>query len=110
MNTEILNIIKNALGSKFQGKIYLCGGAVRDYILGREFSDYDFSVFHDLDLFREKLISVATDFGEYDNISNTHTFRINNIRMEYSSGHSLSDNIYEDAAHRDFTINSLYYD
>lgn len=45
MDKKILNKIASLInGTKFQNKVFLVGGSVRDYIMGNDSKDYDFCV------------------------------------------------------------------
>ncbi len=105
-------------------QVYLCGGAVRDYILGNEPKDYDFCTSIEPDKI-EKLIKISGKrayltgkrFGtigckvkvdkKYHMIEIT-TFR----KEEYEEGNRKPSveyvkNLHQDLSRRDFTINSM---
>lgn len=92
-------------------KIYLVGGAVRDFILGRTPYDFDFAVSGDGIDFAIKvahrikgtfvLLSAKDDEARVINKDKTIAFDFNGIGTK---------SIYDDLARRDFTINALAID
>ncbi len=114
-----------ALSALFPTKLYLVGGAVRDYMLGYQLKDYDFSS----SLTGEEVIELLKD-TEY--VVTPHSLKlgtvgikINRLNMEYTAfrkdsyalngAHSpekveFKCGIEADVLRRDFTVNALYYD
>lgn len=124
------NISRNALKvlyrlnkSGFQG--YLVGGGVRDLLLGREPKDFDVvtdarpeqvkALFRNCRLIGRRFRLAHVHFGA--EVIEVATFRAPHGGDEDGAtvdGRIVRDNVYgsfrEDAARRDFTVNSLYYD
>lgn len=101
----ILEKIKN-IANKHKTPIYLTGGAVRDIILGNEVNDYDFTV-------KNNVKKISVEFAEM--ISGTHLeldeknkiYRVVKNNIDYDFTALRGDNIKNDLAKRDFTINSM---
>ena len=103
------------------GNGFLVGGAVRDLIMGRDPGDYDFAT--DIEYSRLKKIftdyspkEVGAHFGILLIKVNGKSYEIARFRKEkgvYNSRHpkeiKFIDNIDEDLARRDFTMNALAY-
>ncbi|MBQ7256301.1 MAG: HD domain-containing protein [Abditibacteriota bacterium] len=117
MNTQILkdniilNIIKDTLGDAYKDKVFLCGGAVRDFIRGKESEDIDILYLGDINdliqTFKNK--GVGEGFAFFNNRVGTNAIKIEGHRIEICSGHNGATTLTEDAIKRDFTINSLFY-
>jgi len=129
-NISRANISRNALKvlyrlnkSGFQG--YLVGGGVRDLLLGREPKDFDVvtdarpeqvkALFRNCRLIGRRFRLAHVHFGA--EVIEVATFRAPHGGDEEGAtvdGRIVRDNVYgsfgEDAARRDFTVNSLYYD
>jgi tRNA nucleotidyltransferase/poly(A) polymerase len=91
--------------------VYLVGGAVRDRLLGREIHDYDFVVFGDSRPLAQK-IADRLEGAFYALDEERKTYRV--ILMDPGGLPIVLDfsvlrgnNLEEDLAHRDFTINAL---
>ena len=103
------------------GNGFLVGGAVRDLIMGHDPGDYDFAT--DIEYSRLKKIfvdyspkEVGAHFGILLIKVNGKSYEIARFRKEkgvYNSRHpkeiKFIDNIDEDLARRDFTMNALAY-
>lgn len=114
---EVKDILSKLKKTKFQ--VYIVGGCVRDMLLGRETSDWDFTT----DATPEQILKLFPD-GFYDNKFGTVgvpvgtiIYEITTFRSEYGySDHRHPDKISfgktldEDLARRDFTINALASD
>jgi len=97
------------MAKRHNAKLYLVGGAIRDYYLDKDTQDYDFVLFGNLD-------KIAVDFAKglnckyikYDKKLKTYRIfcRIKTIDITEPRG----NNIEEDLKNRDFTINSIAYD
>ena len=101
--------------------IYVVGGAVRDFVMGKEPHDYDLTtpllpeeilnLFHDYTTFREGekfgTIGVMTSEGPVE----ITTFRIDG---DYEDGRkpkgvSFTPNLIDDLKRRDFTVTAIAY-
>ena len=83
--------------------IYLVGGAVRDYFLGKETNDYDLCTDMPLDLL--KMAIPAFHIMKENDHRNTGTMTIGDIRIDIST--IKGNNIEEDLSRRDFTMNAI---
>ena len=107
---------------KYNVDLYLVGGGVRDFLLNKEFDDYDFAT-----PFNTKELIDLLDIVDYDHFSLKfgtlktellgHEVEITSFREESEyKDHRRPTNIKfvkdikKDAARRDFTINALYLD
>ena len=114
---KVKNILEKFEREKFQ--IFVVGGAVRDFLMGKEISDWDFTT----DAKPEEILKLFPD-GFYDNKFgtvgipiNNQTFEITTMRKEgiYKDHRhpvevSWTDKIEGDLARRDFTINAIAMD
>lgn len=118
MNKEIIKAILNA-----NGKPFLIGGAVRDYILNQPSKDWDIEVFN---INTENLIDILSKFGKVDTVGKSfgiiklHTkhdqydFSLPRRENKQGQGHkgfivNPDPNMIpeEAASRRDFTINAM---
>src|SRR3990172_1087215 len=111
---EVKNILNKFQKNNFQ--IYIVGGAVRDLLMSKKVSDWDFTT----DASPEEILKLFPE-GFYDNKFGTvgipvdsNTYEITTMRKEgiyKDSRHpievSWTSNIEEDLARRDFTINAI---
>jgi tRNA nucleotidyltransferase/poly(A) polymerase len=99
---------------------WLVGGAVRDGLLGRKTGDYDLATDarpeEVVGMFR-RTIPTGIRHGTVTIILGSHQFETTTFRRDgkYSDGRrpddiTWSDNILEDLARRDFTINAIAWD
>lgn len=98
-------------------EIYIVGGAVRDYCLGKPNSDYDFTTDalpEDVKKLFKKVIPTGIKHGTVTVLFQNNSFEVTTFRTEsnYSdSRHPDSiefvKNLEEDLKRRDFTINAL---
>lgn len=115
---EIMMIIRNK-----SVNTYLVGGCVRDMLLNKTPKDYDIVTDASIEDLMGDLIGsgwvvklVGDNFLVNAVSKNGHQFEIANFRKErgFSDGrrpdHVEIGTLEEDAARRDFTINSIYYD
>lgn len=106
-------------------KTYLVGGCVRDMLLGKTPKDYDIVTTanieilnEDCDRFRSNGWSVdyvGQHFGVYIFSKNGRQFDVANFRKDIGGDgrrpeSTVIGTLEEDAARRDFTVNSIYYD
>lgn len=102
-------------------ELYIIGGAVRDYLLGIQTYDYDFTTnalpdeiceilkdYH-LDIYQKKIGSVKVHLD--DNVYEITTMRkdIGVVNERYPEKVEFITNLEEDVLRRDFTINSIAY-
>lgn len=121
MNLRIPQSV-NALFEKFKAsgfEIYLVGGAVRDYLMGKMISDWDFTT----NATPEEIMSLLGDEAYYNNEFGTvgypseegeAPFEITTFRTESSYSDSRhpdeikwGKSLEEDLKRRDFTINAM---
>ncbi len=98
---------------------YIAGGAVRDFLIGREINDLDLvtdALPKDIIKLFPKNIQVGIQFGIVVIIYKGHHFEVATFRSdgEYIDGRHPENVIFSsaelDAQRRDFTINALFYD
>lgn len=103
------------------GKAYICGGAVRDLILGVEPKDYDICTNMDIskiqELFKTKSIGLnSINVNVIGVFIGEHMFEVAQYRTEeYNSETRVpitktAKTLSEDLLRRDFTINAMAYD
>lgn len=101
-------------------RLYIVGGAVRDYFLGTENSDYDFCTDAKpqqvVSLFR-KVIPTGIKHGTVTVLFRGESYEVTTFRSEsdYSDGRHPDNvtyitDLHEDLSRRDFTINALAAD
>lgn len=115
-NKEITKLFQ--LYTKQNKKIYLVGGSLRDLLLGKEISDYDFAT----DALPEEtkkilkeacIIDIGKKFGTLKIFLKDFEFEITPFRKETNYDHrkpgevSFGVDLKEDLQRRDFTINAL---
>lgn len=102
---------------------YLVGGCVRDHLLGRESKDFDIVTDVHMDTIEQAFIengwtvdAVGKQFLVMFVSKNGEQFEIANFRKDvgFSDGRrpdeAIIGDLASDAARRDFTVNSIYYD
>ena len=123
MNIKIPNEIKYILSTLESAgyKAYIVGGSVRDFIMGREPSDYDVATDATpkevMALFSsDKVIDTGSKHGTVTVIHDSVHVEVTTFRKEsvYSDGRhpdevTFSDNINDDLSRRDFTMNAIAY-
>lgn len=115
---EIMLILRNA-----SPNTYLVGGCVRDMLLGKTPKDFDIvtdaivtSLLTDFTNSGWEVKGVGDHFMVYVASKNGNMFEIANFRKEsgFTDGRRPDyveiGTLEEDAARRDFTVNSIYYD
>ena len=119
LNNDVITLFN--LFSKAGHKLYIIGGAVRDYLLNKEIEDYDFATTarpseiinilsgYSLDTFQEKLGSIKVHL-------NNKVYEITTFRKEvgvkdfrYPNEVVFVETLKEDVLRRDFTINALAF-
>lgn len=119
LNNDIVKLFK--LFEKNNYKLYIIGGAVRNYLLGKNVEDYDFTTDatpnqmikilsgYKLDTYQSELGSVKVHINK--RVYEITTFRkelgVKNIR--YPNETLFVSSLEEDLLRRDFTINTLAY-
>ena len=101
--------------------LWVVGGAVRDILLGKEYSDVDFVTDIDSEKIQKKLssngrfrlIDHAKIYGCITFKSKTNSYQVTSMREDIKSYGRNADtrytkDIFIDAQRRDFTINSFY--
>ena len=110
-----------SLGRKFSDsghKLYIVGGAVRDFLLGRENHDYDFTTDATPEevtaLFPSSTIPTGIKHGTVTVLYRKEAYEITTFRTEgaYSDGRhpdsvSFVRDLAEDLSRRDFTVNAF---
>ncbi len=121
MNNALLQLM--LLVREASKNTYLVGGCVRDMILKKEPKDYDIVTDANMEVLRGeldkngwKVDAVGENFLVYAVSKNYQQFEIANFRKESSftdgrrPDHVEIGTLEDDAARRDFTVNSIYYD
>lgn len=112
--SEVINVLDKFKEAKFQ--IYIVGGAVRDILMDKDVSDWDFTT----DAKPEEILKIYPD-GFYDNKFGTVGISIDNQIYEITTMRkegdykdyrhpvevSWTNKIEEDLARRDFTVNAI---
>ncbi|MCL4366064.1 CCA tRNA nucleotidyltransferase [Patescibacteria group bacterium] len=111
---EVKNILDKFQKANFQ--IYIVGGAVRDLLMGKAVSDWDFTT----DAKPEEILKIITEgfynnkFGTVGLETNLGIFEITTMRKEgiykdhrHPTEVGWTNKIEEDLARRDFTINAI---
>ena len=96
------------LSKLHQSKLYIVGGTLRDLILGRQCSDFDFAVSGASTLAREYAYETKSALVPLDNTPGRETFRVvikKNIYFDFSE--LQGESIKTDLSQRDFTINAM---
>lgn len=111
-----------ALFAKYNFEIYLAGGSARDFLLNKDFKDFDFATPITSNQLIEALNitnydSFAIKFGTlkchlFENDVEITTFRKEGEYKDFRRPSSISfvSSIEEDSKRRDFTINAIYID
>lgn len=106
----------------FGDEIRLVGGCVRDMLLKKEVSDFDFATktlpqktVKILEKNKIKAVPTGVKFGTITAVVNGKNFEITTLRKDNETdgrhcNPEFVDDFYFDAARRDFTINALYLD
>jgi poly(A) polymerase len=116
--TNEVKIIFDIFGSD----IRLVGGCVRDALLNKKINDFDFAcklspqkIIEKLNQHKIKNIPTGIKFGTITAVINHQNFQITTLRADFDyNGRRceviFTDDFFEDAKRRDFTINALYLD
>jgi poly(A) polymerase/tRNA nucleotidyltransferase (CCA-adding enzyme) len=91
-------------------QLYLVGGAVRDYLMGKDIHDYDFATDakpQDVQKIFKHTIPVGLEHGTVLVLFQNEEFEVTTFR---NADNSFANTIEEDLLCRDFTINAFAYD
>ena len=106
----------------FEDQVRLVGGAVRNLLINKKVSDYDFAtpllpseIVQILKKHNIQTISLAIKYGTIIAVVNKKNFEITTLRKDLDhKGRDCDvefvDDYFVDASRRDFTINALYLD
>ena len=96
--------------------LYLTGGSARDYLLKREFTDFDLTTDATPSEIKEFLPNLDYTYAKFGNVHGKHlditTLRVEGGYKDYRhpSVIKFTKKLEEDYLRRDFTINALYID
>ncbi len=119
--SEIFDIFR-IFNEETPGSVRLVGGCVRDLLLDREITDYDFATIFtpqkSVEIITKagfKAIPTGIKYGTVTAIINKNSLEITTLRSDkntngrHPEAHFVEDYL-EDAKRRDFTVNALYLD
>jgi tRNA nucleotidyltransferase/poly(A) polymerase len=122
LNYNDIKTIESSLKKK-RGKLFLVGGSVRDLILKEKLNTNpdlvcDLPIHLIVQCLKDqkiKVLDVGIKFGSVVAITNDNSIDITSMRKDIKSNGrhpeiEYTKNIFEDAARRDFTVNSIYCD
>jgi len=96
------------LSKSQKSKLYIVGGTLRDLILGRQCSDYDFAVSGASTLAKQYAHDIKSALVPLDTTPGRETFRVVIKKNVYFDFSELQGNTIEsDLSQRDFSINAL---
>lgn len=108
-------IIRTLVANGYEA--YLCGGYVRDSIIGRESKDIDITTSatpEQVKVLFDKTVDVGAAFGTTIVVLGEEKYEVTTFRSDMSDGrHPLVEfgkTAKEDAMRRDFTVNGLFQD
>ena len=96
------------LSKAYQSELYIVGGTLRDLILGRQYSDFDFAVKGASILAKQYAYDTKSALVPLDTTPGRETFRVvikKNIYFDFSE--LQGNSIEADLSRRDFSINAL---
>ena len=96
------------LSESYQSELYIVGGTLRDLILGRQYSDFDFSLKGASILAKQYARNTKSALVPLDTTPGRETFRVvvkKNVHFDFSE--LQGNNIESDLSRRDFSINAL---
>ena len=100
-------IIRRVREGRFNGNVYLVGGAVREIALDGSPGDYDFAIDHEGDLKTFQSVFSAQPFILGKKPIQTHRIAARGLSLDIGIFHGR---IEDDLLRRDFTINAIAYD
>jgi tRNA nucleotidyltransferase/poly(A) polymerase len=106
LTTQLKNV--SAVGIKHAVNLYMVGGTLRDFLLGRDCSDYDFTAIGAKEIAMEFSTTQKLPLVKLDNTPGRETFRVvlqDNFYFDFTEMQGATIN--EDLSQRDFTINSI---
>ncbi len=122
MNVILDDKIIAGIFALFPGKIYLVGGALRNFFLKKNIGDFDFAVgipfaevCNILDQKKVVYRIVSSEYGVVRVFVKNREFEITSFRIDTqtfgrSATCTFTPDIYQDAKRRDFTVNAIYMD
>ena len=108
------------LAKSIDAKIWIVGGAIRDFFSNKAITDIDFVTNMEIDLFVKKIsknkVKIYQNDIQYKTISlmignneyHITSFRKDLVTFGRQAYVSSAANLYQDALRRDFTVNALY--
>jgi len=117
MRATATEIVRRLRDAHFEA--FWVGGCVRDFLLGREPTDYDIATNarpEQIEKLFPKTIAVGRQFGVMVVVENEDQFQVATFRAEanYEDGRRPAEvrfsSAREDAIRRDFTVNGLFFD
>ena len=108
------------MAKSIDAKIWIVGGAIRDFFSNKAITDIDFVTNMEIDLFVKKIsknkVKVYQNNIQYKTISlmignneyHITSFRKDLVTFGRQAYVSSAANLYQDALRRDFTVNALY--
>ena len=118
LNKSIKYILENI--SNHGCEAYVVGGAVRNFLLGKDIADFDITTNalpDDIEKMFEKTIPTGKKYGTITVVKDNNSYEITTFRSDgvYSDGRrpdsvSFSKVLEEDLKRRDFTINAICMD
>jgi len=131
MTTDLKNQLKNyhflrtasEIAGEVGSEVYVVGGFIRDFILGRDVEDIDFMIIGDVVKYARKFANSVgvDDIIIYKNFGTAH-FNYQGINLEFVAARKESyskssrkpivaeGTFYDDISRRDFTINTIAMD
>lgn len=120
--TKELLLLNNIFNGTRGDNLRIVGGAIRNFLLNKEISDFDLSTTflpeQTVEILKQnniKCVSTGIDFGTVVAVINNKTFEITTTREDIKTDgrHAevkFTQNFEIDAKRRDFTFNALYLD
>lgn len=120
--TKELLLLNNIFNGTHGDNLRIVGGAIRNFLLNKEISDFDLSTTflpeQTVEILKQnsiKCVSTGIDFGTVVAVINNKTFEITTTREDIKTDgrHAevkFTQNFEIDAKRRDFTFNALYLD